>query len=90
VDFRRAEVRREGASVELTAREFTLLKYFIEHRGATISRDELLSEVWGYNAVPSTRTVDVHVGLLRQKLEPHPRKPRHILTVFGLGYKFVS
>jgi two-component system alkaline phosphatase synthesis response regulator PhoP len=90
VDFRRAEVSRNGVPVELTAREFTLLQYFIEHRGATISRDELLNQVWGYNAMPSTRTVDVHVALLRQKLEAHPRKPRHLLTVFGLGYKFVA
>jgi two-component system alkaline phosphatase synthesis response regulator PhoP len=90
VDFRRAEVTRNGTSVELTAREFTLLQYFIEHRGATISRNELLNQVWGYNAMPSTRTVDVHVALLRQKLETHPRKPKHLLTVFGLGYKFVA
>ncbi|MGH9370023.1 MAG: response regulator transcription factor [Vicinamibacterales bacterium] len=90
VDFRRAEVARDGVRVELTAREYTLLRYFIEHRGATISRNELLNQVWGYNAMPTTRTVDVHVGLLRQKLEMHPRKPRHLLTVFGLGYKFVG
>jgi len=90
VDFRRAEVTRSGVPIELTAREFTLLTYFIEHRGATISRDELLNQVWGYNAMPFTRTVDVHVALLRQKLELHPRKPRHLLTVFGLGYKFIA
>jgi two-component system alkaline phosphatase synthesis response regulator PhoP len=90
VDFRRAEVEKGGTKIELTAREFTLLVYFIEHRGATISRNELLNRVWGYDAMPSTRTVDVHVALLRQKLEVHPRKPRHLLTVFGLGYKFVA
>jgi two-component system alkaline phosphatase synthesis response regulator PhoP len=70
-DFRRAEITRDGAPLELSAREFKLLRYFIEHRGATISRDELLNEVWGYNAMPSTRTVDVHVAWLRQKLEPN-------------------
>ena len=62
VDFRKAEVRRDGVEIEFSAREFQLLKYFIEHRGATLSRDELLNEVWGYNAMPSTRTVDVHVA----------------------------
>ena len=62
VDFRRAEVVKEGAPLDLSAREFQLLKYFIEHRGATLTRDELLNEVWGYSAMPSTRTVDVHVA----------------------------
>ncbi|MCI0487548.1 MAG: response regulator transcription factor [Blastocatellia bacterium] len=90
VDFRRAEVLREGKVVELSAREFQLLRYFIEHRGSTLSRDELLNEVWGYNAMPSTRTVDVHVAWLRQKIEPNPRHPRHLLTLHGLGYKFVG
>lgn len=89
-DFRRAEVTREGASLELSAREFKLLRYLIEHRGATISRDELLNEVWGYNAMPSTRTVDVHIAWLRQKLEPNPHYPQFILTIHGLGYKFVG
>ena len=75
---------------ELSAREFKLLKYFVEHRGAALSRDELLNEVWGYNAMPSTRTVDVHVAWLRQKVEDNPRHPQFILTVHGLGYKFVG
>jgi two-component system alkaline phosphatase synthesis response regulator PhoP len=90
VDFRRAEVLRESRPVDLSALEFRLLRYFIEHRGETLSRDELLNEVWGYNALVSTRTVDVHVAWLRQKLETHPRHPQHILTVHGLGYKFVG
>ena len=89
-DFRRAEITRDGAPLELSAREFKLLRYFIEHRGATISRDELLNEVWGYNAMPSTRTVDVHIAWLRQKLEPNPHYPQYILTIHGLGYKFVG
>ncbi|HLL69806.1 MAG TPA: response regulator transcription factor [Pyrinomonadaceae bacterium] len=89
-DFRRAEVTREGTPLELSAREFKLLRYLIEHRGATISRDELLNEVWGYNAMPSTRTVDVHIAWLRQKLEPNPHYPQFILTIHGLGYKFVG
>ena len=90
IDFRRAEVTKAGQLLELSAREFKLLKYFVEHRGAALSRDELLNEVWGYNAMPSTRTVDVHVAWLRQKLEDNPRHPQFIVTVHGLGYKFVA
>ena len=90
VNARAAEVTKGGAVVRLTAREFQLLTYLIEHRGATLSRDELLDAVWGYDSSVVTRTVDVHVGVLRQKLEDHPRKPRYILTVHGLGYKFTD
>lgn len=90
VDFRRAVVLRDGNPVEFTAREYHLLRYLIEHREATISRDELLNEVWGYEAMPTTRTVDVHIGLLRQKLEPNPKFPKYILTIHGLGYKFIG
>ena len=88
VDFRRAEATKEGQPLDLSAREFQLLRYFLEHRGATLTREELLNEVWGYNSMPSTRTVDVHVAWLRQKIEDNPRHPVHILTVHGLGYKF--
>lgn len=90
VDFRKAEATRGGVPIDLSAREFQLLRYFIEHRGATLTRDELLNEVWGYNSMPSTRTVDVHVAWLRQKIEPNSRHPQFILTVHGLGYKFVG
>jgi two-component system alkaline phosphatase synthesis response regulator PhoP len=90
VDTRKAEVVKGGVAVELSAKEFHLLRYFLEHRGATISRDELLQEVWGYEHTPSTRTVDVHVAWLRQKLEVNPKTPQLILTVHGLGYKFVG
>jgi two-component system alkaline phosphatase synthesis response regulator PhoP len=90
VDFRSAVVTRNGEPVDVSAREFKLLKYFIEHQGATLSRDELLNEVWGYNAMPSTRTVDVHVAWLRQKLEPSPKRPQYIHTIHGLGYKFTG
>ncbi len=90
IDFRRAEVDRDGQKIELSAKEFQLLRYFIEHREATLSRDELLNEVWGYDAMPTTRTVDVHVAWLRQKLEPNPRHPIYILTIHGMGYKFVG
>src|SRR6185503_13965225 len=90
VDFRSTEVFRDGQPIELSAREFKLLRYFIDHRGATVSRDELLNAVWGYDAMPFTRTVDVHVAWLRQKLEPNPRHPQFILTVHGLGYRFAD
>jgi two-component system alkaline phosphatase synthesis response regulator PhoP len=90
VDVRRAEVVRGEDTLELSAKEFQLLRYFIEHRGATLSREELLHDVWGYTATPSTRTVDVHVAWLRQKLEPNPRVPQYILTVHGMGYKFAG
>jgi two-component system alkaline phosphatase synthesis response regulator PhoP len=90
VDFGRTEVSRDGRNVPVSAKEFQLLRYFVEHRGATLSREELLREVWGYDVTPSTRTVDVHVAWLRQKLEKDPRNPQFILTVVGLGYRFAT
>ena len=90
LDTRSAEVTRAGKVIDLSAREFLLLKYLLEHRGAVLTREQLLNEVWGYRAMPSTRTVDVHVAWLRQKIEPNPRHPQYILTVHGLGYKFVG
>jgi len=88
VDLRRAEVWRDGRPVAISAREFQLLRYFIEHRGEVLSREELLREVWRYGSTTSTRTVDVHVAGLRQKLEGNTRRPQLILTRLGLGYKF--
>ena len=89
VDFRRKEVTRKGQPIELSAREFQLLSYLIAHREAAISREELLDKVWGYQSIPNTRTVDVHVAQLRQKLEDNPKEARYIVTVYGCGYKFV-
>lgn len=90
VDFKRAEVVKNNAVVELSAMEFKLLQFLIENRGNVHSRDKLLDEVWGYDAMPSTRTVDVHVAWLRQKLEENPKHPQFIHTVHGLGYKFTA
>ncbi len=90
MDVRKAELRRDDAVIDLSAREFLLLKYFLEHREATLTREELLNEVWGYHSMPSTRTVDVHVAWLRQKIEPNVKQPQFIHTVHGLGYKFVG
>ncbi|HLY19264.1 MAG TPA: response regulator transcription factor [Bryobacteraceae bacterium] len=90
VDLRRTQVVRHGKPVTLSAKEFQLLRYLVEHRGATVSRETLLSEVWGYGMVTSSRTVDVHVAWLRQKLEEDPRQPQWILTVHGLGYRLAG
>jgi two-component system alkaline phosphatase synthesis response regulator PhoP len=90
VDFRKTEVEKDGAPVELSAMELMLLRYFVAHRGQTLSREELLKAVWGYDHPPTTRTVDVHVASLRRKLERNPRYPEYILTIHRLGYKFVG
>ena len=90
IDLRGTVVSRSGKPVLLSAREFLLLRYLVEHRGATLSRDVLLKEVWGYSAETFTRTVDVHVASLRHKLEADPKRPSLILTVAGLGYKFAA
>jgi two-component system, OmpR family, alkaline phosphatase synthesis response regulator PhoP len=90
VDFRRAEVWKNGVPVPLSALEFKLLTYFIENRGSLLTRDELLDKVWGYDAMPVTRTVDVHVGSLRQKLERNPSHPELFLTVHRRGYRFAG
>lgn len=90
VDVRKARVTRGEETVKLTAREFCLLCYFAEHQGAALTRDELLRNVWGHRAGTYTRTVDMHVASLRQKLERMPQKPELLLTVPGIGYKFVG
>ena len=74
----------------LSAMEFKLLQFLVEKRGIVHSRDELLDAVWGYDAMPTTRTVDVHIAWLRQKLEPNPKRPQYIHTVHGMGYKFAG
>jgi len=90
VNIRSNEVLRGGERVELSAKEFALLAYFVAHPAETLSRDRLLDAVWGYENYPNTRTVDTHIVHLRQKLEPNPEEPRFILTVHGTGYKFVG
>jgi two-component system alkaline phosphatase synthesis response regulator PhoP len=90
VNVRSHEVRRGGKPIDLSAKEFALLAYFLAHPGETLSRDRLLDEVWGYENYPSSRTVDTHIVHLRQKLEENPEEPRFILTIHGTGYKFVG
>jgi len=88
VDFREGSVRRNGQTVNLAGKEMELLRYLIEQRGKVVSRDELLEGVWAYQPGVSSRTIDVHVAWLRQKLEENPANPRHIHTVRGVGYRF--
>jgi two-component system, OmpR family, alkaline phosphatase synthesis response regulator PhoP len=88
VDFRRAEVRRHGEPVALSAMELKLLRCFIEHRGEVLSRDRLLDEVWGHDAEPFSRAVDVRVASLRAKVEDNPAAPEFVVTVHRLGYRF--
>ena len=88
VDFEKAEVLKAGVPVNLASREMQLLRYLIEHRGKVLSREELLKNVWEYQADVSTRTVDVHIAWLRQKLEDNPQLPKHISTLRGSGYRF--
>jgi DNA-binding response OmpR family regulator len=90
VDLRRCRVLRSGKVLDVSSKEFELLKYFICHSGETLSRDRLLEEVWGYENSPTTRTVDTHLVHLRQKLEPDPEQPQYFLTVHGTGYRFVG
>lgn len=89
VDFKKMTVHRNGQPIQLTSHEFRLLKFFTDHAERVLSREELLNEVWGYNCYPTTRTVDNQILKLRQKLEPNPTDPRHLLTIYGAGYKFV-
>jgi DNA-binding response OmpR family regulator len=89
IDFRRMSVQRNGLPVTLTAHEFKLLKYLTEKSEQVLTREELLNEVWGYNSYTTTRTVDNQILKLRQKLEPDPANPKHLLTIYGAGYRFV-
>jgi len=88
VDFEKGDVRRGGVALSLAGKELELLRYLIDHRGNVVSRDELLEGVWEYQPGVSSRTIDVHVAWLRQKLEENPGNPKHIHTVRGVGYRF--
>ncbi|HEY1985254.1 MAG TPA: response regulator transcription factor [Terracidiphilus sp.] len=88
IDVRKGKVLRDGQHINLTSREFQLLQYLVEHRGSTVSREELLEHVWGHIAGTLTRTVDMHIASLRQKIESSPKRPEMIITVPGSGYKF--
>jgi DNA-binding response OmpR family regulator len=90
VHFEKHEAWREGKRIDLTAKEFEVLRLLARHRGEIVTRDRLLEEVWGYESYPTTRTVDNHILRLRQKLEEDPSDPRYILSIYGEGYKFVG
>jgi two-component system alkaline phosphatase synthesis response regulator PhoP len=90
VDVAAMTVTRQGIPVHLSAREFQLLVYFMEHAGLSLSREKILHDVWGFDPDTLTRTVDTHVASLRQKLEKDPKRPELILTVAGMGYKFAD
>ena len=90
VDFKAYRALRDAEPIELSAREYRLLRYLVSKQGSVVTRDELLDEVWGYNSYPTTRTVDNHIARLRQKIETNIDEPQHILTVHGVGYKFVA
>ncbi|MBV9074605.1 MAG: response regulator transcription factor [Acidobacteria bacterium] len=90
IDIPGTMVKRDGERVALSAREFQLLRYLLEHRNTTMSRANILKDVWGYSSDTFTRTVDVHVASLRQKIETDPKQPKFILTVPGLGYKLAA
>jgi two-component system alkaline phosphatase synthesis response regulator PhoP len=90
VDFTKSHILKNGKTIGLGERESRLLRYLIERKGAVLSRDELLQEVWGYKSIPLTRTVDVHIAWLRQKIEEDAKNPQYIVTVHGQGYRFAK
>lgn len=90
LNLRKFEASKGGERLELSAREFEILRYLIRHRGEIVTRDQLLDEVWGYDSTPITRTVDNHIAKLRQKIETDPSSPKHIITVHRIGYRFIE
>jgi DNA-binding response OmpR family regulator len=89
IDFKRYEAQKAGAPIDMTKKEFGVLRYLAARAGEVATREELLDEVWGYESMPTTRTVDNHIASLRAKLETDPAQPRHLQTVHGVGYKWV-
>jgi two-component system alkaline phosphatase synthesis response regulator PhoP len=89
-DFETYKALRKGQPLEMSPREFELLRYLIERKGETVSRDQLLEDVWGYESYPSTRTVDTHIAKLRAKIGDSGSEPKYILTIHGMGYKFID
>lgn len=90
LDFKKYAARKSGQAIELSPREFEILRYLIRRRGEIVTRDQLLDEVWGYESSPVTRTVDNHIARLRQKIELNPSEPQHIITVHRIGYRFIE
>lgn len=88
IDFEKGEITKGGAPLNLAGKELQLLRYMVDHRGKVLTREELLERVWDYQPSVTSRTVDVHIAWLRQKIEDNPQSPRYIHTVRGVGYKF--
>lgn len=89
INFERYEASRNGQALEMTRKEFGILRVLAAKAGGVVSRDDLLNDVWGYENFPTTRTVDNHIAMLRAKIEQNPAEPRRLVTVFGVGYKLV-
>ena len=89
INFKKYYSRKKGRPLKLSPREYELLRCFIERQGEIISREELLKQIWGYDSYPDTRTVDAHIAKLRHKIEDNPEEPKLIVTVHGIGYKFL-
>lgn len=90
IDFNKYEIQKDGKALILSPLEFHILQCLIENRGQVVSREELLNRAWGYHSYPNTRTVDVHIARLREKIEGNPEEPKLILTIHGLGYKWLG
>ena len=90
LNFKKYAARKDGQALDLSPREYEILRYLIKRRGEIVTRDQLLDEVWGYDSTPVTRTVDNHIAKLRQKIESNPSEPKHIITVHRIGYRFIE
>ncbi len=90
IDFKKMEVKKGKKDIEMSLKEFEIMKFFIKHEGEVVTRNQLLDEVWGYEVFPTTRTVDNYILMIRKKLESNPSVPKHILTMHSAGYKFVK
>jgi two-component system alkaline phosphatase synthesis response regulator PhoP len=89
INFRKHYATKKERPLKLTPREYEMLRCFIERQGEIITREELLNQIWGYDSIPDTRTVDAHIVKLRRKIEDNPSDPKLIVTVHGIGYKFL-
>jgi DNA-binding response OmpR family regulator len=90
LDFKQYLATKGGKTLDLSPREFRVLKFLIERRNQVVSRDQLLDGVWSYDSFPTPRTVDTHISKLRQKIEDVPSNPRYLITIHGVGYKFIG
>lgn len=89
INLKKYTAQKNGRSLKLSAREYEILRCLIEKEGEIVSRDELLNQVWGYDTLPNTRTIDAHIAKLRSKIEDQPNEPKLIVTIHGIGYKFL-